>query len=92
MISMAQHLRSKYAGVRFDVVVAEGQVAAMFLGAHPGLFPGARRLRAAAAALRIDAEDGSEATLTISIGVASAIAGDTVSPLLMRADQALYRA
>jgi diguanylate cyclase (GGDEF)-like protein len=52
----------------------------------------AERLRATAAALGVHAEDGSAVTLTISIGVASALAGDTPSSLLVRADQALYRA
>ncbi len=52
----------------------------------------AERLRTAAAALRVPAEDGTDVTLTISIGLASAARDDTPSALLMRADKALYRA
>lgn len=40
---LAPHLRSKYARVALDVVVAEGEVATRFLGEHPDLFPGVPR-------------------------------------------------
>ncbi|UGQ44811.1 GGDEF domain-containing protein [Massilia endophytica] len=41
--SMAPYLRTKYARVRFDAIIAENYVAAGFLSAHPELFPGAAR-------------------------------------------------
>lgn len=75
---------ARFGGEEFVVLLPETEEAVAAVAAE--------RLRAAAAALRLHSEDGSEVTLTISIGVASAIAGDTPSTLLMRADQALYRA
>jgi diguanylate cyclase (GGDEF)-like protein len=53
------------------------------------------RLRASVAALPLQADDGTAFGLTISVGVAALPAsgeGDSVSRLLVRADQALYRA
>ncbi|WBS01423.1 diguanylate cyclase [Pseudoduganella sp. SL102] len=75
---------ARFGGEEFVVLMPETEEAVAAVAAE--------RLRAAVAALRIDADDGGEVTLTISIGVASAVTGDTPSTLLMRADQALYRA
>jgi len=55
----------------------------------------AERLRERVSQLRIQAEDGAQVALTISVGVAAADplgAQDTPSSLLVRADKALYRA
>jgi len=55
----------------------------------------AERLRAAVSALIVEAEDGAQVALTISVGVSAADpqgAQDTPSSLLVRADKALYRA
>jgi diguanylate cyclase (GGDEF)-like protein len=41
--SMAPYLRSKYAKVPLDAIVAENHVASEFLGEHPELFPGVPR-------------------------------------------------
>jgi len=51
----------------------------------------AERLREAAAALRLGADDGALVALTVTIGIASVRPDDTPSSLLVRADKALYR-
>ncbi|QBE65158.1 GGDEF domain-containing protein [Pseudoduganella lutea] len=86
---LAESLRAidtaaRFGGEEFVVLMPETEVAVAAVAAE--------RLRAAAAAILVHAEDGREVTLTISIGVAEAIAGDKPSTLLMRADGALYRA
>ncbi|MGE4218869.1 MAG: diguanylate cyclase [Alphaproteobacteria bacterium] len=52
----------------------------------------AERLRAAAAATQVAADDGSRVFATVSIGLAAALPGETLDHLLMRADQGLYDA
>jgi diguanylate cyclase (GGDEF)-like protein len=55
----------------------------------------AERLRELVSALRVEAGDGAQVALTVSVGVAAADplgAQDTPSSLLVRADKALYRA
>ena len=41
--ALEPYLRTKYARVRFDAVIAENYFAGRFLDANPGLFPGAQR-------------------------------------------------
>ena len=41
--SMAPYLRAKYAGIKFDAIIAENYVAGRFLNEHPDLFPGVAR-------------------------------------------------
>jgi len=51
----------------------------------------AERLREAASALRLTADDGTLVAITVTIGLSSARPDDSPSTLLVRADKALYR-
>ncbi len=73
----------RWGGEEF-LIVLPGSDAAAGMGA-------ANRMRAAAAAMGVPAEDGSVIACTISIGVAIP-AGDSATDLLHRADGALYAA
>jgi diguanylate cyclase (GGDEF)-like protein len=52
----------------------------------------AERIRAAVAALEIEADAQTPVRPTVSLGVAERVPGDDVAALLSRADDALYRA
>ncbi|WP_229448030.1 diguanylate cyclase [Massilia sp. CF038] len=43
LAAMAPYLQTKYAGLRFDAVIAENYQACRFLSEHPDLFPGVAR-------------------------------------------------
>jgi diguanylate cyclase (GGDEF)-like protein len=78
---------ARFGGEEFVVLMPETDLDVAVLAAE--------RLREAASALRIDCESGAQVALTLSVGVASALANgsaDTPSSLLVRADKALYRA
>jgi len=78
---------ARFGGEEFVVLMPETDSDVALLAAE--------RLREAAGALRIAGESGAVVALTLSVGVASALANgsaDTPSSLLVRADKALYRA
>ncbi len=52
----------------------------------------AERLREAAAATQVMADDGSPVSATVSVGLAAALPRESLEHLLMRADRGLYRA
>jgi len=52
----------------------------------------AERVRARVEALPIEIENGASLSVTISIGIGTYRTGDTVGQLMLRADEALYRA
>jgi diguanylate cyclase (GGDEF)-like protein len=83
----AVDLVARFGGEEFVLLMPETHVA---VAAHA-----AERLRDQAAQLKVEAENGLEVQLTISIGVAAANPhgmADSPSSLLVRADKALYRA
>lgn len=78
---------ARFGGEEFVVLMPETDTDVALLAAE--------RLREAAGALRIEGESGAVVALTLSVGVASALANgsaDTPSSLLVRSDKALYRA
>lgn len=52
----------------------------------------AERLRAAAAATQVVADDGTPVSVTVSVGLAAGLSRESLDHLLMRADRGLYRA
>jgi two-component system cell cycle response regulator len=78
---------ARFGGEEFVVLMPETDTDVAILAAE--------RLREAASALRIEGESGTVVALTLSVGVASALANgsaDTPSSLLVRSDKGLYRA
>jgi diguanylate cyclase (GGDEF)-like protein len=80
-------LAARFGGEEFVLLMPETHVEVAMHAAE--------RLRELVSALRVEAGDGAQVALTVSVGVAAADplgAQDTPSSLLVRADKALYRA
>ncbi|MCC7700921.1 diguanylate cyclase [Janthinobacterium sp. GW460P] len=102
IVAMAQVLRgvtramdtaARFGGEEFVLLMPETPL--------PVALEVAERLRMAAACLRVECDDGQQINLTISIGVTASVPqpaapnrrdADSLTDLLIRADQALYRA
>jgi len=74
---------ARFGGEEFVVLMPETDEAVAAIAAE--------RLREAASAVRLTADDGSLVAITVTIGVSSARPDDSPSTLLVRADKALYR-